>query len=267
MPAIEFLLLLALIQGITEFLPVSSSAHLILPAQLWGVADQGLAFDIAVHLGSLLAVLIVMRADIADFTRQSLHSRQRQSTLPSSSPIVAIVIATVPVLGFGFFFADFIETSLRSVAVIAWASIIFGIVLGLSERYSNPARDYSAIKPSSALLIGLAQAAALIPGTSRSGVTMAICLFLGFSKRSAAQFSFLLAIPVILAATSYQTLKIFQQGIGSQELGALMLCTIAAFFCALLSMRLFLRFVERIGYLPFAIYRVLLGLVLLLFFA
>ena len=266
MPAIEFLLLLALIQGLTEFLPISSSAHLILPAQLWGITDQGLAFDIAVHLGSLMAVLLVMRADIAEFSRQSLAALQNQHKFSLSSPLVAIVIATIPVVLLGGLFADFIELNFRSVAVIAWASIIFGLVLAFSERYSSKARDYRHVTPASALLIGLAQACALIPGASRSGTTMAICLFLGFSRRSAAQFSFLLAIPVILAATAYQSLQLYQHGIDRQLLGALLICTVAAFVSALMSMRLFLHFVSRIGYLPFALYRIILGAVLLIFF-
>ena len=266
MPALEFLLLLALIQGLTEFLPISSSAHLILPAQIWGLDDQGLAFDVAVHTGTLLAVVIVMRRDLYEFAWQSIGLLKDRRRLTPDSPLVAVVIATIPVLVLGALFADVISSSLRSVAVIAWASIVFGLVLAGSEKFSRPGINYQSIKPTSALLIGLAQACALIPGASRSGTTMAACLWLGLDKKSTAEFSYLLAIPVILAATCYQGLQLYQQGISSQDLGALLICAIAAFISALMSMGLFLTLVTRIGYLPFAVYRILLGIVLLVFF-
>ena len=195
MDAIQ-VILLALIQGLTEFLPISSSAHLILPAQLLGWVDQGLAFDVAVHVGSLLAVVIYFRRDIGNIVLAWLKALNGPATEDSRLGWF-IIWATVPAGLVGLLFNDLIEAHLRSVAVIAATTLIFGLLLGVADKRSSKRQSLSDITLKQALWIGCAQALALIPGTSRSGVTMTAALFLGLTRQAAARFSFLLSIPII----------------------------------------------------------------------
>lgn len=253
---------LAFIQGFTEFLPISSSAHLILPSTVLGWPDQGLAFDVAVHVGTLLAVVWYFRQDIVRVIRGTLGSLVRRELDADGRLGLQIVLATVPAGLIGILLESFIEQHLRSGLVIAVATIVFGLALGWADRRGSEKLPMSQLGWRAALLIGLSQALALIPGTSRSGITMTTALLLGFQRQAAARFSFLLSIPLIAAAGLLKTLELLQAGSdahwGQVGLGALL-----SFVSAVLCIHFFLRYLDRFGFMPYVVYRLLLGGVLL----
>ena len=250
---------LALLQGLTEFLPVSSSAHLILPSQLLGWPDQGLAFDVAVHLGSLMAVLAYFRRDLFDLGGGVLRSISQRRWSPQVSMLCYLGVATLPVAVAGLLLKDLVTGEFRSTLVIAMATIGFGLLLAWADRARGTATE---ITLSRALWIGCAQALAIIPGTSRSGITMTAGLFSGLDRETAARFSFLLSIPVILAAATLLGSDLWSspEPVAWKELLlAMVMSGITAYVC----IEWFLKLVERIGLLPFVVYRCVLGLVLL----
>ena len=254
------LALLALIQGITEFLPISSSGHLILPSELLNWPDQGLAFDVAVHVGSLVAVLVYFRREVVSLTLAwgaSLRGRYSDE----SRLAWYVVWATVPAGLAGLVFNDLIEANLRSIAVIGWATIIFGVLLLIADKRSTKSKPLTELNLTGALLIGCAQALALIPGTSRSGVTMTAALALGLDRQSAARYSFLLSIPVITLSGGYKAVELLGQS--DIQWGNIALGAVLAFISAACCIHLFLRWIDQVGMLPFVIYRMVLGLVLL----
>jgi len=252
------LALLALLQGFTEFLPISSSAHLILPSQLLGWPDQGLAFDVAVHVGSLLAVVAYFRSRIAGLASGWVRQLCTGQRSDDSDLVWLLALATVPAGLGGLFASDFIATHLRSDAVIATTTILFGLLLGLADRFG--ARQLVAISWRAALLIGFAQALALVPGTSRSGITITAALLLGYQRSAAAEFSFLLSIPIIALSGLYLASGLFADG--SLAWGTLISAALLSALAALCCIALFMRWVERLGMLPFVVYRLLLGLFL-----
>ena len=255
------IVVLALIQGLTEFLPVSSSAHLILPAALTDWPDQGLAFDVAVHLGSLAAVLVYYRSDLVDFAKSGWRfavSGRRDDNLDL---LLKIAVGTVPIVVAGVLFKASVETHLRSTTVIAVATIVFGLALGLADRRRGDQRTPNYPQ---AVLIGIAQTLALIPGTSRSGITITAALALGLARPDAARFSFLLAIPAIAGAAAYTAIEAGRtDSLPWLDLGlGCLIAGLSAFFC----IAAFIRFLERTGMAPYVVYRLALGLVLLAFF-
>ena len=251
---------LAVIQGFTEFLPISSSAHLILPSQILGWPDQGLAFDVAVHVGSFVAVVMYFRHDIQQLVRAWFKSLRGPQT-PESNLAWYIVVATVPAGITGLIFGGFIEIHLRSLAVIATTTILFGLLLGWADLKCRGDKTIYQLSWKTALLVGAAQALALIPGTSRSGITMTAALMLGFDRISAARFSFLLAIPIISLSGGYKGLELMGQT--SVPWFEIIIGTALSCVTAYICIHSFLRFVERVGMLPFVIYRLLLGGILI----
>jgi undecaprenyl-diphosphatase len=252
---------LALIQGITEFLPISSSAHLILPSQILGWADQGLAFDVAVHVGTLAAVVIYFREDLRNLITAWFGQFGPRGQTHDSRLAWYIIWATIPVCVMGLLLNSFIETYLRSLWVIAAASIIFGLALWWGDARSKQTLTLQNITLAAALLIGVAQAVALIPGTSRSGITMTMALFIGFTRTDAARFSFLLSIPVIIIGGVYEGIGLLG-AVDVDWLGifvGMLVSAVSAYLC----IHYFLAFISRISMLPFVIYRVILGFVLL----
>ncbi|MHB0776734.1 undecaprenyl-diphosphate phosphatase [Halomonas sp. WWR20] len=258
---------LALLQGLTEFLPISSSAHLILPSQILGWPDQGLAFDVAVHVGTLLAVMLAFRRDIGaivqgwfgQFAGQgSLASRQTESSWLGWM----VLLATLPAVIVGGMFDNLIETSLRSSLVIAITTIVFGVLLWWADARGSRTRDLTTLTLQAALIVGLFQAIALIPGTSRSGITITAALLLGFNRQSAARFSFLLSIPLILAAGLLKGVELVEAGTDA-ALHDVLIGAGLSFVAALVCIKLFLAALDRIGMWPFAVYRLLLGGLLL----
>lgn len=258
------IIVLAIIQGLTEFLPISSSAHLILPSQILGWQDQGQAFDVAVHAGSLLAVMLYFRQEVGSMLVNWVGSFSGNHN-PESRLAWLIALGTIPAGLLGYLFEDFIENNFRSTFVIAMSSIIFGLLLWWSEKASKQAKTEYQLSLKNVLLIGFAQALALIPGSSRSGVTMMAGLMVGLTAKGAARFSFLLSIPLIFAISAYKLLKLVQSA-APVDWTAIGLGTFLSFLSAYVCIHYFLILVEKIGMLPFVIYRIVLGLVLLAFF-
>jgi undecaprenyl-diphosphatase len=254
-------LFLALIQGLTEFLPVSSSAHLILPSQLLGWPDQGLAFDVAVHAGTLVAVMVYYRESLTSLLMGVLGSGDNVSL--RRREVSALLIATLPAVGIGIVFSDVIDQYLRGIGVIATTTLLFGLLLGVSYSYRAAGADEQPIsRLDHALVIGLAQALALIPGTSRSGVTITASLFLGYNLATAARFSFLMSIPVIAGALLAMLVKEFELLFSSANLAVTLIAMLVAAVSAYATIAFFVGLVTRVGMMPFVIYRVLLALIL-----
>lgn len=253
---------LAMIQGLTEFLPISSSAHLILPSALLNWPDQGLAFDVAVHFGTLLAVLGYFRQDLWLLSRAWCAHCYRGHKSPDSRMAWFLIVATIPAGLAGLVFGQFIETHLRSVLVIATTTTLFGLLLGYADRQGERKISLNNMSWRQAIYIGISQALALIPGTSRSGITMTVGLLLGFDRVSAAKFSFLLAIPIILLSGIYKATDLLSQSmVPWAEIG---LATLVSAVTAYLCIRTFLVWVNRVGMLPFVYYRLFLGATLFL---
>jgi len=259
-------LMLALLQGLTEFLPISSSAHLILMPRLLGWPDQGLAFDVAVHVGTLTAVVAYFRHDITRLLLAWLQSCVQRRLSGDARLAWFVLLGTLPAALAGLLLHHLVETWLRSPLVIALATIGFGLLLWAADRFGRQQRSETGLQLVDAVWIGLAQAVALIPGTSRSGITMTAGLALGLTRSAAARFSFLLSVPVIILAGGYEALQLLQQA-GPVAWDTLLLGTAVAAVSAYLCIHLFLCLIERIGMLPFVVYRLLLGCVLLYLFA
>jgi len=253
---------LAIIQGLTEFLPISSSAHLILLPQLTGWQDQGLAFDVAVHVGSLIAVLMYFRADLKPLFKSWFKSLKTRQLTPESHLVWGIGLGTIPVglLGLAMVGAN-LTSYLRDPLVIATATIMFGGLLWIADVIGTQERDEFSLTWQDILLIGLAQALALIPGTSRSGITITAALLVGLKRQAAARFSFLLAIPVIILAGTTEILNLISIG-NSVNWYALWLGVTFSALSAYLCIKIFIALLDRMGMVPFVVYRIVLGVVL-----
>jgi len=254
---------LALVQGITEFLPISSSGHLILVPLLTGWPDQGLLIDVAVHVGSLGAVILYFRRDLATMLRGLTTWRSgRLFDQPGRRLLVMIVIGTIPVLLAGLALKLVGTENLRSLAVIGWATLGFGLLLYVADRFVPQERTMQEMGFGAAFAIGLSQVLALVPGTSRSGITMTTARGLGFRRDEAARFSMLLSIPTIIAAGALLTLDLIELGQTQLRSDALV-AALLAFVSAWISIALLMRWLERASFTPFVIYRCVLGVALL----
>ncbi len=257
--------LLGLVQGLTEFLPVSSSAHLrILGPLLPSGGDPGAAFTAITQIGTEAAVLIYFRRELAAIAAgwwRSLRSGGRDTDADGRMGWL-ILIGTLPIALLGLAFSGFIETSLRNLYLTAAMLIGFGLLLGWAERRGSQHKTLANLSWRDGLLFGLAQAMALIPGVSRSGGTITAGLLLGYSREAAARYAFLLAVPAVLASGGYQLLKSWGDT-QALALGPTVLATAIAFAVGYGVIVLFLRLVSTRGYWPFVVYRVLLGLLVL----
>lgn len=253
--------LLALLQGLTEFLPISSSAHLVIPSLVFGWPDQGLAFDVAVHVGTLSAVLWYYRADLTRMARSWFGSLAGGPASEDSRLVWYLALATIPAGIVGLGAGDFIETHLRNLPVIATTTLVFGILLGLADRSAPGIGGGKPLTLFLALMIGLAQGIAPVPGVSRSGATITAALLLGMDRQSAARFSFLLSIPIIASAGALKITDLAASGAPvdwfSLGLGAVV-SGITAYMC----IAVFLRLLDRVGLMPFVYYRIALAAVL-----
>ena len=259
------IVVLAIIQGLTEFLPVSSSAHLILAPHIMGWPDQGLAFDVAVHVGTLTAVVWYFRRETADLTRDWFASLARKRQVGDSWLAWAVIVATIPAGLAGSLGKDFVEDGLRSPLVIAGATILFGLLLWFADATGRRLRDEHTLSLPDAIVIGLMQALALIPGTSRSGITITAALMLGLTREAAARFSFLLSIPLILAAGLLKTQDLLASS-APVDWNALVWGALLSSVSAYLCIHAFLALLRHVGMMPFILYRLLLGGFLLWFF-
>lgn len=252
---------LALVQGLTEFLPISSSAHLILPSQVFGWSDQGLAFDVAVHVGTLLAIVLYFRKEVVQLSAAWLWSVSGKKQTADSRLAWLIILATIPAGLAGILLNDYIEAHLRSTMVIASTTIVFAFALLLADKRGSRSLGLDKISVGAALVIGISQALALIPGTSRSGITMTAALLMGYTRNAAARYSFLLSIPLIAAAGLLKTKELLDSG-SENDWWMVMIGTGVAFVSAYACIHWFLVFLDKIGFTPFVIYRLVLGLVL-----
>ena len=256
------IIVLAMVQGITEFLPISSSAHLILVPIVTDWPDQGLMIDVAVHVGTLAAVMVYFWRECWSMVHGMFNLMLLRGTREARL-VLYVVIATLPIIPVAWLLKDFVANDLRQgIQVIAWATRGFGVLLYIADRGGMRIRRIEHMTALSALAIGLAQLLALIPGTSRSGITMTAARFLGFERTEAARFSRLISMPVILGIGIIAALDLYAAKNLAIGVDALLAAGFA-FICALITIALMLRWLERASFTPFVAYRVVLGIGLL----
>jgi undecaprenyl-diphosphatase len=254
---IEQIIVLAVVQGITEFLPISSSGHLILVPALMNWPDQGLVVDVMTHLGTLFAILIYFWRDVARILRGALELLKGKMT-DDGRLAIYIALASIPAIAFGIFLKTLGYTDLeRNVAIVAWNTILYGLLMLVADRVGPQDRTLANITLGSALIIGVAQALALIPGTSRSGVTITAGRFLGFTRPDAARFSFLLGIPATAGAIVFTVGDALASG-EAVTMDAVY-CAGLTFLAGLAAIAFLMALVQRISLLPFVLYRMVLG--------
>ncbi|MAF49690.1 MAG: undecaprenyl-diphosphate phosphatase [Rhodospirillaceae bacterium] len=259
--------ILAAVQGITEFLPVSSSGHLILVPKLTGWTDQGLAIDVAVHVGTLLAVMLYFWRDIGGMAgaifRAAGQVANRRPLDQEFWLVVKLMVATLPVVAAGYLVNEYLDAGLlRQVKIIGWATLGFGLLLLFADKTNMTIRRLDHITNGGALVIGCFQIFALIPGTSRAGITMTAARFLGVERQDAARFSLLLSIPVIIAAGVLKGWELYRSG-NQVLIDEALTVGGLAFLFALLAIAFLMVWLRRASFTPFVVYRVLLGAVLL----
>ena len=257
---VEQIIVLAVVQGVTEFLPISSSGHLILVPAFTGWEDQGALTDVLVHVGSLFAVIVYFWRDCLNLARGLLDAARGNVTAHGRMALL-ILIATIPALLFGAVLEfSGAADAMRGVVIVAWGAIVWGVLLYVADVVGPRVKRMEDMGLPSALVVGFAQALALIPGTSRSGVTMTAARFMGFERAEAARFSFLLGIPAIASAGLFKGLQAWSNG---GEIGADVIWTaVLTFFSALAAIAFLMALVKRMSFLPFVVYRIGLGVVL-----
>lgn len=271
--------ILGLIQGLTEFLPISSSAHVQIAEQLLGLSDmskpQLTAFIATIQLGTELAVLIyffkdilrILKAWFADFAKLPKRILVRRNVIEARIHQDAklgwlIIVGSLPVVVIGLAFKDLIENDLRNLWVIAVMLIVFGVILGLADRFGKRNKSIESLSTKHGLFFGLGQALAVIPGVSRSGGTISVGLALGYSRQAAARYSFLLAIPAVLASGGYEFLKTYQD-LSQADLIATVIAAIVAFATGFSVIVALLRYLNRGSFMPFVVWRIVVGIALL----
>jgi len=244
------ILILSIVQGLSEFLPISSIAHLVLISKYYAFVNQNLLIDICLHLGSLLAVIIYFRNDLFNFVK-------------NKNFLVKILIGTIPILPIGYiFYQTGIINQLRNLEVIGWASLFFGILLYISDKTENKKKIKQDFSIKSAIFIGLFQVLALIPGVSRSGITITSGRLLGFERVEAAKISFFLSIPTLFAASILGIFNIYKEG--SSELNFLaIIAVIFSFIFSYLTIAIFLNFIKKFSLQIFVIYRIIISILIL----
>ncbi|MDC3270641.1 undecaprenyl-diphosphate phosphatase [Alphaproteobacteria bacterium] len=250
--------LIGIIQGVTEFLPISSSGHLVLFAQLTNWEDQGLFTDIAVHFGTLFAVIIYLRKDIYYFFTNIFQFKIFEDQI-----IFKIILATLPAIILGYFIYDYVSLYFRSIQLIALSSIVFAIILFFADRVKMESKGWNRVTYIEALIVGLFQVLAFIPGASRAGVTITGARLLGYDRVNAARFSMILSIPIILASMTLSLINILNEEYVAVNLYQSFFASLVAFITALLSIMFLMRFIKKANFNIFIIYRIFLGIILL----
>jgi undecaprenyl-diphosphatase len=247
---------LGVVQGLTEFLPISSSGHLILVPYVFGWPDQGLAFDAVMHLGTIAALLGYFRSELIAMVAGTMSRRVA----------VILVAATIPAGLAGLLLGSIVETTLRSPWVIAFSTALWGVVMWGADRRAHPATDtgeaLERVSWPQGLSVGVAQALALIPGTSRSGITITTGLLAGLDRATAARFSFLLGIPITGAAGGLKTMQMLKTGVPTDDLGPLIAALLAAFVSGWFAVWFLVSYLKRRSLTPFVIYRLLLAAII-----
>lgn len=255
------LLVLAVVQGLTEFLPISSSGHLVLTSRVLGWTDQGLAIDIAVHVGTLAAVMIYFWRDVGRVMLGTFRLLTFRGG-PDAHLAIMLLIATLPIVIAGFLARDLVESVLRNVETIAWATIGFAVLLWVADRTGMTVQRIKHLGAFSALIVGLSQVLALIPGTSRSGITMTAGRFLGMERAEAARFSLLLSIPTIIGAGVLKGAEVWEARDVALGLDAGIAAGLS-FAAGIVSIAAMMRWLQTSSFTPFVVYRIALGLLLL----
>ncbi len=254
--------IIGIVQGFTEFLPISSSGHLVLISELTSWKDQGLFTDVAVHVGTLLAVIIYLRSYIKSLI-ESFFSFQ----LAHNDNLIKVIIATIPAVIVGFFIFDFVQLYFRDIKVVAVTSVVFAALLFVADHFKVKISSWENMSYVQAFIIGMFQVLAFIPGASRAGVTITGARFLGFDRSSAAIFSMLLSIPIILASLVLTSLDFISSSEININLYQSLFAAIVACITALVSINIMMRIIQSSTFNIFIIYRVLLGFILLYFYA
>jgi len=252
------LAVLALVQGVTEFLPISSSGHLVLVPWLVGWEDQGVTLDVAVHVGTLGAVMAYLWRDVSGILNGLWRILKGKGVNNSARLGLFLVLGTLPVIGAGYWMHSTMPDGIRSIEIIGWATLGFGIVLWLADSLGVTLRRMEHLGISDVLIIGASQCLALIPGTSRSGITMAAGRLLGMERIDCARFSMLLSIPTIVGAGVLKGLDLYKSGSGL-EISTALTGAGLAFLAALVAITLMMAWLKRASFTPFVIYRVILG--------
>lgn len=251
-------IILGIIQGFTEFLPISSSGHLILLPKFFGWEDHSLSLDVFLHLGTLLAVIYFFRKDLIKITKSFFIKESKEYRNLG----LVIILGTIPAGILGYFFSDLIELRFRSVGVVTLSLLFWAVIMYLSERYHQKLKlkekKITKINWRKGLFIGFAQAIALIPGTSRSGITITAGLFSKLDRQTAARFSFLLGIPIIAGAGLLKTIEMFQEGVDINQLLVLAVGFLTALISGLIAIKFLLKLIQKYSYNVFVLYRVLL---------
>ena len=251
-------LFLGLLQGLTEFLPISSSAHLILTPAFFGWEDQGVGFDLSVHVGTLLAVVLYFRRDVFGVARDGLISIHQRTIVGQGALAWYLVIGTIPAGLAGLALLDMIDNELRGASVIFFTTLVFGILLGIADWLPKRQRTMDTLNWKDAVVVGIAQAMALVPGTSRSGVTITAGLFLGMTRETASRFSFLLAIPIIVLASAVKLLDVASSDVIVDWSGFL-IGGVTSFLMAITAIHFFLKWLNKVGMWPYVLYRIVLA--------
>jgi undecaprenyl-diphosphatase len=255
--SIEQIVVLAIVQGITEFLPISSSGHLILIPLLTGWPDQGLVTDVMVHVGSLFAILVYFWRDVLRLARGTIDLARLKLT-PDGKLALYIALATIPAIIFGLILkATGVLNAIRGMEIVAWNALVFGFLLFLADYSGKRIKKMEDMTLYPALMIGFAQALALIPGTSRSGITITAARMLGYERADAARFSFLLGIPAITGAGVLTVLEL--EGAGQSVPSDALLAAGLTFISALLAIAFLMAVVRRMSFAPFVMYRFFLA--------
>jgi len=250
------ILILSIIQGITEFLPISSQSHLILTSKLLGMSDQGLSFDIALHAGSLMAIIIYYRKEITKIMSISDEGIQY---------LKLIIIGSIPLPIIGLLFVDIVSENLRTINTIAFMTIVFALLLYFAERrnYENK-NSFATLSFFTIIFIGFMQTLAIMPGVSRSGIVITAALLLNYSREDSIKIAFLLSIPAIFMATVYQSMQLYEVG-DIEILNEHLLGMILSFIFSYITIHLFISTINKISFTPYIVYRIALGLLLLTF--
>ncbi|MDA3145882.1 undecaprenyl-diphosphate phosphatase [Leucobacter sp. UCMA 4100] len=257
-------IILGLVQGLTEFLPVSSSAHLRVTSELLGIGDAGAAFTAITQLGTELAVIVFFWKDIVRIIGNWFRSLTGKIARNDPDALMGwwIIVGTIPIVVLGLVFQDQIETTLRSLWFVAFTLIFFGLLLGVADWAGKKTRPLEKLTWKHGLIYGFAQALALIPGVSRSGGTITAGLFMGYKREAAARYSFLLAIPAVFGSGFYQLYKAIKAP-DSTPMGMTALATVIAFVVALFVIGFFMNYISKRSFTPFVIYRVVIGFVII----
>ena len=259
--ALEIIIILSLIQGITEFLPISSSAHLIIIPEFFLNIDSSRGFDVSLHFGSLLAVIYYLKKDLIKIILDTIFLKKDNEGFII---LKNLIISTIPVIIVGFLVHINNFDIIRSLEVIGWTTLIFGILLGIADRNLKVIKYFKSLNLKDALVIGIAQTLAIIPGTSRSGIVITAGLYMGFSRFDASKYSLLLSIPVIIAATTLESINLFIEK-GFFFNNEMIMGIILSFCVALITIRLFMKWINKASLKIFVAYRIMLGILILIY--